>query len=507
MIRASDLDLVVVGAGASGAVVASRTSEGRRRDVWLLEAGPDYPSALPPDLADGTRNSMSRHDWGYWHRPNPRTIPFFYPRGKVVGGSTAVNTCIALRGQHFDYDEWRDLGLPDWSFDACLPAFLRLENDLDFPDSPDHGHQGPIPIRRHPDAELGPWQLAFRDAALALGHPACADHNGPRPLGVGPLPMNKVGGVRMGVAQGYLGPAVRARDNFHLRPDTTIRRVLFENKRVRGIEVERLGAVHVWPAKTIVLAGGAIGTLGILLRSGIGPRDDLARIGVELVSHVPAVGRRLLDHPGVGLFFRVQRGDLGRSTDPLIQVMVRVTSKGSDYPGDLHLQAGSHVPLPGVGPLVSLMAHVGKTAGNGRVVFETARAADRPKIYSHFLDHPRDRARATEAILHLRSLARELSALAKPFWPGRATLDDDAALETFASKRNDSGYHPCGTVPMGRDDSDDAATDAHGRVRGVTGLYVADASLMPTIPAVNINIPTIMIGERFGEWFRDGTLA
>jgi choline dehydrogenase len=504
------VDLVIVGAGAAGAVIASRVSEKQGRDVWLLEAGPDYPDLLPPDLQDGTRNSMTRHDWGYWHRPNPRTFPFFFPRGKVVGGSTAVNTCIALRGQSNDYDEWADLGLPEWSYAKCRPAFLRLERDLDFPDSDEHGHDGPIPIRRHTEEELVPWQRAFRDTALALGHPPCADHNGPRPIGVGPQPMNKIDGKRMGVAQGYLGPAVRARDGFHLRPDTLVRRVLFDRAdkyRVRAVEVERHGVVHVWPAKTVVLAGGAIGTLGILLRSGIGPRDDVARIGVELVAHVPAVGKYLRDHPGVGLFLRPLRDDLGLPAHPLIQVMLRTTSKGSDFPGDLHFQAGSQVPIPGAPRLVSLMAHVGKTAGTGRIVFESARVHARPKIRSHFLDHPLDRARAHEAIFLLRSIARELSSWVKPFWPSRAKTDDDDALKAFANARNDSGYHPCGTVPMGPDTSDDAAVDGHGRVRGVEGLYVADASLMPTIPAVNINIPTIMIGERFGEWFRDGVLA
>ncbi len=495
-------------------MVASRASENPKLDVVLIEAGPDYPGALPPDLDNGRANSMRKHDWGYRHRPNPHSPKFFYPRGRVVGGSSAVNTCIALRGQAWEYDEWADLGLPDWTYAACLPAFLRMEKDLDFGDEPYHGDRGPLPIRRHADHELLPWNQALVAAALHLGHPRCPDHNAPAPIGVGPQPMNKIEGRRISVARAYLTREVRARESFTLMPETTVRRVLFEGKRARGVEVETGPAsgrhVHVVHADHVVLCGGAVHTPGILLRSGIGDDRDVRSIGVEPVAHVPAVAKRLLDHPGLALFFW-PRSRFVSKDDPVIQVMLRITSKGSQNPGDLQLQGGSGMPTPFLHvPVVTLMAHVGKPRGHGTIRFESASAHVPPVITSNLLQNAHDRGKAVECAKMLRDLARTapMLALAKPLWPRPKVLGTDEGLERYVSRLNDSGYHPSGTVPMGPDTASPltAAVDGRGNVRGVRGLTVADASIMPTIPAVNTNLPTLMIGERFGEWFATGAL-
>lgn len=476
-------------------------SERSEHDVLLLEAGPDYVD-FPEDVRDGTRNSMSRHDWHYRHRPTPSKGSFVYPRGRVIGGSTSVNTCIALRGQPYDYNEWE---LADWTWEACFEAFKRLENDLDYPDSPHHGSTGPIRIRRHSDDELTPWQAAFLEGCASLGFESCDDSNEPKTEGYGPHAMNKIDGVRQSVALGYLDERVRARSNLRIEGDTLVRRVIVEGGRAVGVEVERDGRVERISAKRVVLSAGAVHTPGILLRSGIGPRDEVSRLGVSLNADNPWVAKRLLDHPGCAIFLTPKHDGVSQNTH-LIQTVLRYRARGGRR-ADMILQPGSFAPLPfGDTPMVTLMAAIGKPRGAGTIQYE-ADPHSKPRIDSRFLVDPDDLEMAMEAmeIAWLLATSTAMSGLASFTVPGERMMTSRRAMKTWILGQTGSGYHPCGTVPMGADASR-GATDSRGRVYGVDNLIVADASLFPTVPSANTNLTTIMFGERFGEWLRDGVL-
>jgi choline dehydrogenase len=295
-----------------------------------------------------------------------------------------------------------------------------------------------------------------------------------------------------------------------IRAHTLVRRVLLSGRRVIGLEAETHGRVHVIASQRVVLCAGATSTPGILLRSGIGPRRAVERLGVDVAMDLPAVGARLLDHPGTAIFLRPRLRNLGRQA-PLIQTVLRYRSKGGTQPNDVIVQPGSVVPLPyGALPLVSIMCSIGKPQGHGALSYDSPSPYARPRIDSRLFVAAADRARAADAMRLAVELAQSppMRELATFFWPPRSALLRPGGIEAFISRMCDSSYHPCGTVPMGADGAGwaDAATDDRGRVRGIHGLWIADASLMPTIPSAHTNLTVLMMGERFGEWFKNGMM-
>jgi choline dehydrogenase len=486
-------------------VIAARLTEKDGPSVLLLEAGPDYPpgGTLPADLSWGGWGSLVKHDWGLWHRTRAGGVRLMFPRGRVVGGSSAVNTCIALRGQPEDFDEWAALGLVDWSWEQCLPAFKRLEHDLDF-DSEWHGTTGPLPLRRHPRDEWVPWQRAFVDACVEAGFPYCEDSNEPGRAGVGPHAMNKVDGRRISVAEAYLGSEVRKRKNLTIRPLTPVHRVLIEGGRAYGVEIGA-SRKEMIRASRVVVAAGAIHSPGILLRSGVGPPDTIRRLGGKVLVDAPAVSARMLDHPGYAMFLRPRWKARTSLRHPLLQTVLRFASGKRAHRADMLLQPGSHLSLPWFRlPFVSIMGALGKPRGYGRLIWDSLAPDATPRIESRLLEDPADLDLAVSAMQLAYELAQRkpLRELAVPFWPGASTFRHPDDVRGWIVRACDSGYHPCGTVPMGVAPGPEAAVDGRGRVFGVDGLYVADASLMPTIPSSNIHLPTLMIAERIAEWLR-----
>ena len=502
-----EYDVIVVGGGSGGSVVAARVSEDPRIRVALIESGPDYPNleALPEDLRNVNRGSFTDHDWKLRYEPSATSRPGQpFARGRVVGGSSAVNTAIALRGVPEDYDEWASLGCPDWSWQRVLPAFIRLETDADF-DAPYHGKHGPLPIRRHRRDELVPFQAAFLDACAERGYPECPDHNDPDAGGYGPHPMNKQGTLRISTAIAYLAPA-RARPNLRVLADTSVRRVVVEGGRATGVEVRTAaGTVETLTARQVVLAAGAIHTPAVLVRSGIGPREVLDRLGIGTVRVSEGVGRNLQDHPAIGPTI-VPRPGVADWEQPVIQTTLRYTATGSGDRNDMQLEPLSFMHIPGGRLLMGIAACVFKSYSFGRLEFASADIDARPRIVMDYLSDDRDFEKLRDGVrravelVHTKAIDGVGEAMRRPNDDELARAD---VLEAWIRRNCSTGAHPSCTARMGPDDDAMSVCDERGFVRGVAGLRIADASLMPRVPSANTNIPTIMIGERIGEWVRE----
>lgn len=504
-------DDIIVGAGSAGIPVAARLSADPARRVALIEAGPDYRTAAetPNDLLDGNQMSLVEHDWRFTAGLLPdRTTRYF--QGKVAGGSSAVGNTIAIRGMPADFDGWAGAGNPEWAWSNVLPYFRAMEDDLDF-GGEFHGQRGPIPIRRWRPEELTPAQRSFYEGCLAAGFPSAEDHNHPASTGVGPAPSTRRDGyTRVSTAMAYL-PAARTRDNLTIMADTVVNRVLLENGVVQGVEVLTGSSIQVLRARRVILAAGAVASPAILLRSGIGPKEDLRRLGIDVRLDLPGVGAGLTDQPRTGVFMVPKPGaeNFGKSMG---QIVLRTSAHSTGRDNDMYYAMVNHFDLATQFPHLRDAAQAGRVfcllvvareaSSRGCVTLASTDPREAPRIDLRFLSTQHDRQLLADGLRvgwelaqtpAIRELAERVVLL------DDSVINSDDAVHDYVTATVDPAYNPVGTARMGVADDPMSVVDQRCAVHGTDGLYVADASVMPSMVRANINLSVIMIGERVGD--------
>ncbi|WP_316214209.1 GMC family oxidoreductase [Bradyrhizobium sp. SZCCHNR2032] len=504
-------DIIVVGGGSAGAAVAARLSESPEKRVLLLEAGADWRAdqapweITTPNPIPIIHNREFQEKWQWPHLLTRRVAgqdARFYWRGKGLGGSSMMNGQIAIRGVAAAFDEWAENGCTGWSAREVMPLFSVIEDDLAFGDREGHSRGGPLPVYRAPLDHWGPIDRGLRDAALASGYPWCADVNGPDGEGVACYPINSRNGRRISTNEGYLEPA-RGRANLEIRGRTLVDRLVIRDGRATGVQVqiEGQGFSEIF-ARDIVLCAGAIHSPAILLRSGIGPADDLQAMGIAVERDLP-VGRNFFDHP----LFRttIQLREAIRPTDRDTRhtnCCVTYSSELADGgKRDMILIAFNH---RGVGIAGAIGAGLFNAFSRGTVKLASVDPEIDPVVEENMLSDPRDIARMRDAVKRLSVLTSQPALCDIADWIRLADTDlslpqaaalPDAELDALLRRITGDIQHAAGSCRMSGFKDASGVVNPDGTVKGIAGLRVVDASIMPSDCRANTHFTTVVIGE------------